>query len=951
MDNPLGGALPRQPAVTPTFGGVDRQSAPSLKIALFRSLFRGREDVYPRRFESRAGRSGYAPACGNEWVPGVCGKPRTQCAECPNRRFLAVRDDVIRWHLSGADDGGKPFVMGVYPMLLDETCHFLAADFDGDTWIADARAYLNAANHRQVPAVLERSRSGAGGHVWIFFTEAASVGLARRLGAMLLTDAMDQRPDLGFGSYDRLFPSQDTLPRGGFGNLIALPLQGGPRRDGNSVFVDNDLKPHTDQWAFLSSLERMPVRKMEALVSSAERQGRVLGVRCVAEDEEFALTPWLAPPSRRPSIPPVTGPLPETLELVLADRIYIPKADLPPGLATRLMRLAAFQNPEFHRAQAMRLPTYGKPRIIDCVENGPMHLGLPRGCLEEVESLLGGLGVEPVIEDRRFVGKPLKASFQGELRPDQESAARAMLSHDTGVLAAATAFGKTVVAAWLIAQRGVNTLVVVHREQLLQQWIDRLGEFLDIGNDGIGRLSGRRKQLTGAVDVVLMQSMVRKGEVDDRVADYGFLIVDECHHVPARSFELLVSRAKAQYVAGLTATVVRKDGHHPIVCLHCGPVRHRADRRNSASPQPFSRCVLVRPTGFRAAGDSEADPRTEFARLCGQMMADDDRNAAICQDLAESVQAGRAPLVLTERVEHLDRLANRLVELGLDVVSLRGGMIPRALSLALARVAENAESQVVLATGRFIGEGFDQAHLDTLFLTMPVSWRGTIAQYVGRLHRRHESKREVRVYDYADLDEPMLARMFEKRRRAYEAQGYAVERPASALPGWPVSIELPACDDWKRCFEPSVSRLVRDGVDAQAAGLFLELTDELSAERSDPHRVRSASEAFLFRRLQDRRDTRGRFELNARLPIPFCERGHMEVDFLAADVRLVIELDGPQHLADVDAYRRDRRKDALLQQNGYLVLRFLAEDLGTRLAAVLNDIERALAHRDRGVPR
>ena len=558
--------------------------------------------------------------------------------------------------------------------------------------------------------------------------------------------------------------------------------------------------------------------------------------------------------------------------------------------------------------------------------------------------------MKPVIEDRRFVGNPLKASFQGELRPDQEAAARAMLSHDTGVLAAATAFGKTVVAAWLIAQRGVNTLVVVHREQLLQQWIDRLREFLDVGSDGIGRLSGRRKQLTGAVDVVLMQSMVRKGEVDDRVADYGFLIVDECHHVPARGFELLVSRAKARHVAGLTATVVRKDGHHPIVCLHCGPVRHRAGHRNSAAPQPFSRRALVRPTGFRAAGDPAADPRTEFARLCGQLMADDDRNAAICRDVAESVQAGRAPLVLTERVEHLDRLANRLVELGLNVVSLRGGMNPRALSLSLARIAEGRQPQVVLATGRFVGEGFDQARLDTLFLTMPVSWRGTVAQYVGRLHRQHENKREVRVYDYADLDEPMLARMFGKRRRAYEAQGYAVERPASALPGWPVSIELPARDDWKRRFEPSVSRLARDGVDAPSADLFLKLADELTADGLDPQRVRSASEAFPFRRLQDRRDTRDRFELNARLPIPFCELGHMEVDFLAADARLVIELDGPQHLEDADAYRRDRRKDALLQQNGYLVLRFLAADLGTRLAAVLDDIERALAHKDRNAP-
>ena len=898
---------------------VDRRSPPGHKVALYRSLFRGREDIYPQRFESRAGRTGYAPACANEWVPGVCGKPRIKCAECPSRRFLAVNDEVIRWHLSGADEGGKPFVMGVYPMLLDETCHFLAVDFDGQAWADDGRAYIDACAKRNVPAALERSRSGAGGHVWMFFEEPVPAGVARRLGAMLLTDAMDQRPDLGFRSYDRFFPSQDTLPRGGFGNLIALPLQRGPRRAGNSVFVDGELNPYPDQWAFLSSVERMSLTKAEALVDGAERRGRVLGVRPVVEEEEFALAPWLSPPSRRPTDPPVVGPLPKTLNLVLADRIYINKTGLPPELVTRLMRLAAFQNPEFHRAQAMRLPTYGKPRIIDCVEDGPIHLGLPRGCLEEVEGLLQGMGIEPLVEDHRFAGHPLSLSFRGELRPDQEVAAQAMLSHDTGVLAAATAFGKTVVAAWLIAQRGVNTLVVVHREQLLQQWVDRLREFLDIDNDSIGRLSGRRKQLSGVLDVALMQSLVRKGEVDNRVADYGFLIVDECHHVPARSFELVVSRAKARYVAGLTATVVRKDGHHPIVCLHCGPVRHRVDRRNQTIGQPFSRRVLVRPTGFRPAGDPEADPRSEFARLCGQLTTDDARNSAICQDVADAARAGRSPLVLTERVEHLDNLANSLTESGLEVVSLRGGMNPRALSSSLARIAENRESQVVLATGRFVGEGFDQARLDTLFLTMPVSWQGTIAQYVGRLHRLHENKREVRVYDYADLDEPMLARMFEKRRRAYEAQGYKVER------------------------------LVRDGVDAQAAGLFLELTDELTADGLDPPQVASASEAFLFRHLQGRPDTRNRFRLKARLPIPFSERGHIEVDFLEADARLVIELDGPQHLTDPEAYRRDRHKDALLQENGYLVLRFLAEDLGTRLDTVLDDILRALAQRDRRV--
>ena len=925
---------------------VDNRSSPDRKIALFRSLFRGREDVYPRRFESvSSGRSGYAPACANEWVPGVCGKPRIKCAECPNRGFLAVTDTEIRWHLSGADDRGKPFVMGVYPMLLDETCHFLAVDFDGPAWAADAGAYLDACAALDVPSALERSRSGVGGHVWIFFDSAVPASVARRLGALLLTEAMDKRPDLGFRSYDRFFPAQDTLPRGGFGNLIALPLQRRPRRVGNSVFVDEDLVPFQDQWAFLAELGRMTQTCAESLVRAAESKGRVVGVRAVAEEDAFASSPWLAPPSRRQPIPQVVGTLPETLELTLGDRVYIGKAALPPALVTRLMRLGAFQNPEFYRAQAMRLPTYDKPRIVDCVEDGPTYLGLPRGCLEDAQELLNGLGIRTSVTDQRSLGRPLPVAFRGELRADQEAAGRALAAHDTGVLAAATAFGKTVVAAWLIAERAVNTLVVVHREQLLQQWMDRLSEFLDVGEHQIGCFSGRRKKLTGAVDVALMQSLARKGQVDDRVADYGFVIVDECHHVPARNFELVTSRAKAKYVTGLTATIARKDGHHPIVFLHCGPIRHRAERPKKGVRAAFSRRVIVRPTGFRAVGEPDNDPRAEFQRLCSQLMSDARRNRAICQDVVAEAREGRSPLVLTERVDHLDALAGFLANAEVDVVSLRGGMAAKAMASELDRIGRAQEPQVVLATGRLVGEGFDQAHLDTLFLTMPVSWRGTVAQYVGRLHRLHEGKREVRVYDYVDLDAPMLARMFDKRCRAYEAEGYAVERPASAIPGWPADLQLPADSGWKQRFQGSVSRLARDGVDTQTADLFLRLADEVTTNGGDAGRVRSASEAFLHRRLEDTPATHGRFRVNAHLPIPFDHRGNMEVDFLDPQARIVIELDGPQHLSDVDAYRRDRRKDALLQQNGYLVLRFLAEDLGTRLDDVLDEIQRAIANR------
>lgn len=763
----------RSPEPTPAV--ITNASPPEWKLELFRKLFHGRDDVYATRWQ-KGEKSGYSPAAMMDWHAIHAAPPERRKEVARRTRTLQpLTDAAVRDHLEGR------VVIGIYPLMPDETSWLFAVDFDKSSWRDDSATFLATCRRFEVPACLERSRSGNGAHVWVFFDRPVPAADARRLGCALLTRATESRHEIGLDSYDRLFPNQDTMPKGGFGNLIALPLQKIPRKSGNSVFVDDRFEPHPDQWAYLSTVQPIPVELLPALIHEIAPEGNVVGVRFAALDEEGGTDPWLMPPSKKRRERPVAGPLPTRVRVVVSNLAYIEKRDLPAAMLDRLCRLAAFQNPEFYKAQAMRLTTYGKPRVISCGENFPEHIGLPRGCLQDALDLLEAHGITPEIQDERSTGHPLEVEFCGTLLPVQKEAAEQMSAHDIGVICAPTAFGKTALGAWLVAHRKVSTLILVHRQQLLDQWRARLATFLNVPTESIGQIGGGKTARTGNLDVALIQSLQRKGEVRDLVADYGQVIADECHHLSAFTFELVLKQAKARYVVGLTATPIRKDGHHPIIFMQCGPIRFNRSARKAAESSLFEHRVIPRYTALSVAA-VEGD--VTIQDLYAAMVTDAARNDLITCDVIEAIQSGRSPLLLTGRTDHLEHFAAGLSTATPNVFILRGGMgrkQRRVILESLAAVPEG-EPRVILATGSYAGEGFDDARLDTLFLAIPVSWKGTLQQYVGRLHRLHHNKKEVRVYDYVDAEVPMLARMFKKRLAGYEALGYTVAPAASDAP-------------------------------------------------------------------------------------------------------------------------------------------------------------------------
>ena len=797
------------------------------KIALFRSLFRGRDDVYAHGFARKDGGIGYSPACANErtrrcprWTRANRG---IKCADCPARKFIPVNDQAIVEHFKGEQDGFRD-VMGLYVLLPDCTTWVLVADFDKEGWQHETALYRDACRSFGLCPAVERSRSGNGAHVWLFLEEPVDAELARNLGCALITHAMSQAAGMSFEAYDRLFPTQSTIPEGGFGNLIALPFQGRAQRQSNSVFVDDGFVAFSDQWRFLSTVSRVSAQQAREIVDSAV--GGPLGQLAFSGHSAHRTTDsaslfFAALPNQAAGDAP--DDFPKTISVTKANMLYVSKQGLPQKAQNQIRRLAAFGNPEFYRAQAMHQSVYGKSRIVWCGEEDEQHIILPRGCEQKLVSLAGEKGCTCLFDDQRNQGEPLRAEFKGELRERQRKAADALLRHENGVLSAPTGFGKTVIGAYLIGKLKMRTLVIVPKTNLVDQWKARLAQFLDIEDDRpplltklgkpskrkrpvIGQIGGGKNAPSGIVDIATFQSLTAKDDLGiprakPAVADYDLVICDECHYGAAPNLELVMKSANARRVYGLSATPKRSDGLEGVIYMHCGPIRHKVDPKEQAAEQGFRRILQPRFTRIRLA---DLEQGASYNQVVDQLCGHGARNALIVEDASNAVKSGRTPLVITKRKEHAAELAKRLREASVETFVLTGEGTTREKRERIERVRGAAGVRyAIVATGSYIGEGFDLPQLDTLLLASPYSWEGVITQYSGRLHRDSEGKDDVVVYDYVDTSVPMLERMYKRRLKTYAKLGYEIAEASDAQgPG----ARIVVADAWRAELAADLSR-------------------------------------------------------------------------------------------------------------------------------------------------
>lgn len=754
----LGQSARVQPPVTPAY-----------KIQLFLKLFRCREDVFPKRWENpKSGKQGYSPVCANEWVKPICQKPKIRCAECNHQKFSALNEEAVASHLK------TPLTIGTYAIRADDSCVFLACDFDEAAWKEDVLAYTQAARELGIEVAIERSRSGNGAHAWIFFSEPIPARIARSLGTLILAKCAELNIRLSLDSYDRFFPSQDYLPKGGFGNLIALPLQRVARERGNSCFLDENFIPFDDQWAFLSQLRCLSPREVREVLDQ-----NLPKIDFSSRKDAFDDISWI---TDQAILDKTTADRVEyslegsTVEITFGAMLSIPLSGLPGKVVAKLKKTSSFPNPEFYKRQRMRMQTYPEPRFIFSGEMRTDELVLPRGVLDEVVRVLTIAGAKVVIRDERIAKRKIKVAFTGELTEMQQAAIKAWKSNDLGILCAPPGAGKTVMGCAVIAQRKVSTLILVHRQHLMDQWKKQITRFLGIPPKEIGSMSGTKKKLTGQVDIASLMSLSNVEDFSEIGQRYSQIIIDECHHVPAKSFEVILKRLPSRYILGLTATPYRKDGLEKILFQQCGSIRHEM---KSVDGGVLSKSVTIHETGFMTPNEVGQKPPYHVLMHC--LVNDEARNRRIAELTILSIEQGGFPLLISDRKDHLDTLQNFIKEkTKIEIVRLSSDLSSTQRRQVMEQVAgfrAQAVPLLLMSTGSLIGEGFDLPELDTLVLATPLSFEGRMVQYAGRLHRLVDGKTKVQIIDFVDSYNAMLLKMYRNRLSAYRKMEYAIQEP------------------------------------------------------------------------------------------------------------------------------------------------------------------------------
>lgn len=741
--------------------GINRLSTEE-KLDIYMSYFRGRDDVFPYLSidKNDPNKKYYIPACINEWKKGICnktiGKP---CKNCQYRENKPLSIDIIKSHILNNK------TVGIYPMLEDESCYFLAFDFDDKkneyNIKDDVLAFWNVCEKYNINISVEKSRSGYGFHVWIFFAKKIKAITARKLGSLLLSKTMEIRDNLKIESFDRMFPNQDYMPKGGFGNLIVLPFQTEPAKYGNTLFVDKYFLPYREQFEYLKNVHKLT--EDEVFDKIKELSENTIDV----SHQDLDLKREVRDKRKN------NFKFPKEIKVVLADMIYIDKADLNAGVKNSFRRLASFANPEFYKKQRMRMSVYNIPMVIDCSKEDDKYIKIPRGTFEYLKDLCDDQKVKILIDDKRNKGQKLNIKFQGELREEQKFALNQLMKYENGILHAPTGFGKTIVAAKLITERKVNTLIIVNKIELLRQWQKRLKEFTNI--DEVGQIGGGKTNITNKIDVASIKTLWNDGKINDVVKSYGLIIVDECHHLAAYTYEGATNNINSKYFYGFTATPDRENGHTPIIKMQCGDIRYEVDFKKFNRNLKLRMKVYVKHNWLNFVNKDIKD--YTINEINDMIVKDIIRNEKILKDIKKEFKNNKNILILTERIEHLDYFKTKLNKITCNLFVYHGGIGKKLLKLyeeQKENIVNNNENKIILATGSYIGEGFDDASLDVLFLTMPISGITRVTQYTGRLHRKNNDKKEIIVYDYVDDNFKQTRNMFEKRKKTYEKLGYEI---------------------------------------------------------------------------------------------------------------------------------------------------------------------------------